>query len=88
VAARDLRQGEPHAGERPHMEVWTGPLAEQDCAATQSQGYIASATRFRTGEVHAPNASTWKFWLGRSEARCRSVAVGLARLTCEQPGPT
>jgi hypothetical protein len=32
-----LPQGEPHAGERPHMDVWAGPLAKQDCAATRWQ---------------------------------------------------
>ena len=30
-------KGEQHCGERPNMEVWAGPLAEQDCAAARSQ---------------------------------------------------
>jgi hypothetical protein len=34
----------------------------------------------RKGEVHAPNANTRKYWLGRCEGRSRSGAVGPARL--------
>lgn len=62
---------EQDADDNCHMEVATDEVRE----ATQSHAFESPVPGEHRGEVHAPNAGTWMYRLGRSEAGCRSVAV-------------
>jgi hypothetical protein len=47
----------------------------RSASAAGSVAMRSQRTTVREGEVHAPNAGPWMVRQGRSEARCRSVAV-------------
>jgi hypothetical protein len=77
---RNFRQGAPHAGERPDRS----PGRSASAAGKRSEAVATDGVR--EGEVHAPNATTWKLWLGRSKAGCRSVCGQSHALESPVPG--
>jgi integrase len=49
IFERNYHRGEPHAGERPNMEVWAGPRAKQEAQRRGGNG---------RGSIASPNRST------------------------------
>jgi hypothetical protein len=67
----------------PRKEIWSAVRdSSAVCDTEVATDRWAASTKIRKGELHATNDNTGMWWLGRSEAGCRSVRA--ERKRCER----